>query len=129
MIVTAANRRLATRSRSAFTLLEVLVVVAILVVLASVSSIYVFRYLEDAKKDKAIIDMQVLEKTYKAAIMKNGGEEVTLQQMIPLLEQGSNALNDPWGGTYQMRMIQSEVGPRPQFYTVHQGEEIFWPRQ
>ena len=38
-------------ARSAFTLLEVLIVVAILVVLASVSSIYVFKFLHDAKVD------------------------------------------------------------------------------
>ena len=46
----ATATRLRRVPRAAFTLLEVLIVVAIIVVLAGVSSIYVFRYLEDAKE-------------------------------------------------------------------------------
>ena len=44
-MIVRVTRRSALR-REAFTLLEVLVVVAILVVLASVAGIYFFRYLE-----------------------------------------------------------------------------------
>ena len=53
-------RRKAAR-RAAFTLLEVLIVVAILVILASAASISLFRYLEDAKVGRAKTDMRVIE--------------------------------------------------------------------
>ena len=108
MIVTAANRRLATRSRSAFTLLEVLVVVAILVVLAGVASISILRYLDDAKKDKARLDIRAIEQASKAYYTKSGGNwPENLGLLIqppdggrPFLENGLAAITDPWGNTY-----------------------------
>ena len=50
MVLSDYRRRVNERRRQGFTLLEVLVVVAILVVLASVSSVYVFGELENAKR-------------------------------------------------------------------------------
>ena len=50
MLATARNR--ATR-RAAFTLLEILVVVAIVVILAGVGVVATTTYLENAKKSKA----------------------------------------------------------------------------
>jgi general secretion pathway protein G len=122
---------LANRRRSAFTLLEVLVVVAILVVLAGVSSVFVFRYLENAKIDKARLDMKSLETAYKSAMTMNGNNEPNYPaDIIPLLEQGQAGLTDPWDGQYQVRVINSEVGPRPQFFTfTKSGQEVVWPKQ
>src|SRR4051812_44639147 len=105
---------LSRQRRSAFTLLEVLVVVAILVVLASVASIAVFRYLEEAKNDKATLDMQAMEKAYKSLVLKSGGEvnqsNFQIDMLIPYFDSGANALKDPWGNMYQYRFGQSEGG-------------------
>jgi general secretion pathway protein G len=116
------QRRLARRERAAFTLLEVLVVVAILVVLASVASIYVFRYLDDAKKDKAYLQAKNIEKAAKAYLTKQSTdpdlpELTSVQQLImpgnggkPFLEGGSDAIKDPWGQVYQIGQAQEDTG-------------------
>ena len=112
----------ATGRRSAFTLLEVLVVVAILVILAGVSSIYVFRYLEDAKRDKATIEAKQLEKTLKAWMVKNAGEVPDSLTVLvggdgraAMIEGGSAALIGPWGNPYQVEVNQNSDGGDVQF--------------
>src|SRR3954453_22212587 len=86
--------------RAAFTLLEVLIVVAIIVVLAGVSSIYVFRYLEDAKEGRAKADVKTLEKAATSYELKIGQLPNSLQALPqppdggkPYLE--SEATTDP----------------------------------
>jgi general secretion pathway protein G len=93
--------------RAAFTLLEVLIVVAIIVVLAGVSSIYVFRYLEDAKEGAAKAGMKTIETACKAYEIKIGQLPNSLQDLLqppdggkPYLENGTEGLNDPWGKPY-----------------------------
>jgi general secretion pathway protein G len=94
-------RRKAAR-RAAFTLLEVLIVVAILVILASAASISLFRYLEDAKVGKAKTEMN----TIKSCIGKYYTEhqdwppQGSLVQTVGPMMEGNQTLTDPWGGTY-----------------------------
>jgi len=102
--------------RSAFTLLEVLVVVAILVVLASVSSIYVFRYLEDAKIDKAKLQAANIAKAAKSYIIKNNGstDGLNLQVLVapprPFLEGGNEAIVTPFGDPFNLAIDNAEGG-------------------
>ncbi len=108
MMLTAARRRQATR-RAAFTLLEVLVVVAILVILAGVASISIFRYMEDAKVGRAKADMQAIEKAYKTYYTQNGHWPESPQDVAPLFDQGIQAFNSPWadqGVTYQVQIVE-----------------------
>jgi hypothetical protein len=93
--------------------------------------VFVFRYLENAKIDKARLDMKSLETAYKSAMTMNGNNEPNYPaDIIPLLEQGQNGLIDPWNGQYQVRVINSDVGPRPQFFTfTSAGQEVVWPKQ
>jgi general secretion pathway protein G len=120
--------------RAAFTLLEVLVVVAIIVVLASVASIAVFGELERAKDRKADQDMMALEKAYKLVVLANAGEvnssNFQLGMLADRLEQGSASFNDPFGGQYQFTFQQGESGDeRIQFFTFNKkGEKLVWPR-
>jgi general secretion pathway protein G len=108
-MIVSVNRRLAPRNRAAFTLLEVLVVVAILVILAAVAGVYVFGYLEDAKVDTAKQTIGQLESACKSYITKNGGNPPQdLIELVaptdgrqPLVDGGQNALIDPWGKPYQ----------------------------
>jgi general secretion pathway protein G len=121
-MICSVRRQSTAAGRSAFTLLEVLVVVAILVILAGVSSIYVFRYLEDAKRDKATIEAKQLEKTLKAWMVKHGGEvPESLAVLVggdgraAMIEGGSAALIGPWGNPYQVQINQNSDGGDVQF--------------
>ncbi len=128
-MIVSANRRLAARNRAAFTLLEVLVVVAILVILAAVAGVYVFGYLEDAKIDTARTQCAMFESQCKNYMAKNGGvPPQSLMELVapsdgkqPLVEGGVAALNDPWqqGGQYQMELSQDAYGnPDPIVFVV-----------
>jgi len=100
-------RRARGLRRGAFTLLEVLVVVAILVALAGVASIYVFRYLDDSKKDKAKLDIRAIDHAVKAYSLRYDNPPEQLAQLLqppdggkPFLEGGAAAITDPWGRPY-----------------------------
>lgn len=132
----AARSRTARHLRPGFTLLEVLVVVAILVILASVASIAVFSFLDDAKVQKATLDMQALETAYKGIAIQNpdfNPADFNMEMLIPKITQGRLGLEDPWKNPYQFRFIQSgDTGEdRIQFYTLNgkTGEEIAWPKR
>ena len=108
MLVRSKNTASRVAARSAFTLLEVLIVVAILVVLASVSSIYVFKFLHDAKVDAAKVSATNISKAIQAYEIRNGAPPDSLMALIqppdgtrPYLEGGQGALVDPWGKPFQ----------------------------
>jgi general secretion pathway protein G len=141
MIVT--TRPLATSSasrstrRAAFTLLEVLVVVAILVILAGAASISVFSYLQGAKVDAARNTITMLESQCKGYSAKNGGTPPnSLQDLVapvdgtpPMVEGGLNALLDPWGNQYQYdpSNVDAYGQPDPIVSTLNpqNGQQIF----
>ncbi len=111
----ATTRRSTTR-RAAFTLLEVLVVVAILVILATVATIATTSYLEGAKKTKAQLGCETINKAIKAYQMDPRNPGQTDEDKLPsgqqdlirpfgsnssFLEGSGNDLNDPWGNEYK----------------------------
>jgi general secretion pathway protein G len=91
--------------RAAFTLMEVLVVAAILVILASVASVGVLRYLDDAKEKTAYTGVMKLEQA-AAAFKINHGDWPTSLAELTIPEEGKaapidqNELRDPWGIEY-----------------------------
>lgn len=127
--------------RSAFTLLEVLVVVAILVILAGISSIYVFRYLEDAKRDKATLEARALEKAVRGYYTRHNDSSPPDNLMVlmgdpsrgeaPMIEGGQAALMGPWGQPYQLVWIQDQAGAMiPKVFTIdNQGAQHPDPNQ
>jgi general secretion pathway protein G len=139
MIARVNTHPAALRRRSAFTLLEVLVVVAILVVLASVAGIYIFRYLEDSKQDATVLKMQQLERACKNYAAKNGGYfPDDLTQLIapidgtdPFLEGGADAITSAWGTPI---IYQVEQGPGGEIAPVFRAQSedgrrvAVWPR-
>jgi prepilin-type N-terminal cleavage/methylation domain-containing protein len=119
--------------RAAFTLIEVLVVVTIVVILASVGTIATLKYLDDAKEDNAIMTMQALEQAAKTWEVKNGGTQLTdISELVPYLEKGQQQLQDPWGGIYQFGHDDSmnTGNPRIFFFTTNPktGLRVQWPR-
>lgn len=119
------------RRRSAFTLLEVLVVVAILVVLASVAGIYVFRSYEDAKKDTARTQIRTIENACKQFKLKYSMYPTQLTDLVqppaidgaqtptPFLEGGMQGISPPWPN------VQYQYQP-PQGDTSQGGEVRPW---
>jgi general secretion pathway protein G len=93
-------------ARVAFTLMEVLVVVAILVVLAGVGGVIYMRYLEEAKKDIAKTQIQTLSETVEMYKVKNGDYPANLVVLTELQPDGGSAileqsaLKDPWQMDY-----------------------------
>ena len=124
MLQTARNR--ATR-RAAFTLLEILVVVAIVVILAGVGVVATTSYLENAKKSKAVLGCKGLSQAAEAYYTNpssNNTYPQSLQELIQppfggsLLKNGQQDLIDPWGKpyTYELRTL-SDGAQVPFVYT------------
>lgn len=93
--------------RAGFSLMELLVVVAILVVLAGVGGVIYLNIQEDNFKQAARIQIKSLEDACKIYKSKYGDFPETLADLTvqqpngenPYLEPG--VLNDPWGRPYQ----------------------------
>jgi len=126
-----------TSRRLAFTLMEVLVVVAILVILAGAASIYVFGELDRAKDDRAKADVQTLTRacgTYR--LHNNDSFPESLEQLLqapdggkPTLES-SDMILDPWGKPYRYDASgANNKGLQPDIYTTgSRGQTIGnWP--
>ncbi len=138
MLASARLARSNVTRRAAFTLVEVLVVVAIVVILASVGTIATLKFLADAKVDNARMSAMTIEQvanTYQlknsdTADFSNGDTSV----LIPYLEKGAKGLVDPWGGQYQITYVQNDDsygGRRIFVYTVSQddGKTYGWPKE
>ena len=88
--------------RAAFTLLEVLVVVAILVILAGVASVSVIRNLDDAKKSKAQLQAKNIA-TAMEAYFTNGSSGNAYPSSIQEL------VSPPWGGPSYLKDPQQDI--------------------
>jgi len=102
-------RRVGERAaaRAAFTLMEMLVVVAILVVLAGAGGVIYMRALDDAKKDTAKTQCHALAEVAQRYQLKYGEFPPSLETLTqPTADGGkayleTSALVDPWGRPYQ----------------------------
>jgi general secretion pathway protein G len=93
--------------RGGFTLMEMLVVVAILVVLAGAAVPIYMRYLDDARKDRAKLDVKTIADTCETYYVKHGEYPPSLAVLVQPQPDGSRPyleaahLLDPWGHEYQ----------------------------
>ena len=107
--------------RTAFTLMEVLVVVAIIVVLAGIG-VGVFRYLDDSKEKIAKAGIQVVETAVSQYKLNNGDFPDNLN-VLTVPENGKAAyledkdLYDPWGHPYQYDHNQRSKTGKPLIYS------------
>ena len=120
----STHRRSMAR-RSAFTLLEVLVVVAILVILASVASVATFKYLEEARKNKAQLQARTIatacEAFYTSTSNHEGRYPSTVEELIAPYWGGTGYLKDPqqdstdpWGQKFSINNQFSTDGNQSQ---------------
>ncbi len=120
--MTARTRTVAV-ARAGFTLMEMLVVVAILVVLAGAAVPIYLSYLEDSRVDRARLDVKSIEGAVDAYYTKYGSYPNSLNDLVqpmdgvrPYLD--ANTLMDPWGNPYQYN--PQNVNPmtgRPQVFS------------
>lgn len=124
--------------RAAFTLMEMLVVVAIIVALAGIGGFFLLGQLFQSQKDIAAIQAKALgEACQRYAIKHNGEFPNQLDDLLvkdglggPYLES-RDAMLDPWGHPYQY----DKTGPnnnsmRPDIWAVDkEGNKIGnWPK-
>jgi general secretion pathway protein G len=116
--------------RAAFTLLEVLIVVAIIVILAGVGGVYVFRSYEDAKIGLARSNAINLGKACETFMVKYDRYPESLNELVqppsgaqPFVEAG--LLTDPWNKPYQYDPSgQHNGGLKPDVYTTSPSGEM-----
>jgi general secretion pathway protein G len=110
--------------RAAFTLLEMLVVVAIIVALAGVGTYFLFGAMRSSEKDIARIKCKALGDVCVQYSIKNHNFPQSLQQLLqrdpkgngPYLEE-PDALLDPWGNQFQYNpQGQHNMGRRPDVF-------------
>lgn len=125
-----------TRLRPAFTLLEVLVVMAILVILAGATAFGTFKYIDMAKRSEAKTKMRTLEtaaKTYYITYNEYPTDPMQLVQpspdgTAPLVEGGEPAALDPWNVPFTMEVITDDFGStRVRITSTGSGQAIVWP--
>lgn len=119
MLASARLTRPNLTRRAAFTLVEVLVVVAIVVILASIGTLATFKFLEDAKVDAARAKAEQLQVYARSWSAKNEGAQIstdTIMQLADYAEDGEKALYDPWGGTYRAEMQTDPNTGRPRLF-------------
>lgn len=100
------RKEVRAHARGGFTLMEMLVVVAILVVLAGAAVPIYMQYLDDAKVSRARIDVKMLTDACNAYKLKYGEFPQNLGQLIQPPDGAKaymepTALVDPWNREYQ----------------------------
>lgn len=114
------------QQRSAFTLMEMLVVVAIIVALAGIGGFFLLGQLGDAQADLAQAQVSgALTSACQAYKIKHNEYPQTLQVLLqkdalggPYLES-QDALTDPWGRPYQYEPSGTKNnGMKPDIWTV-----------
>jgi len=92
--------------RAAFTLMEIIVVVAIILILAGAGLLGYQKILEDSKMNRVKLDFKSLETAITAYETNNSTQLHSLQELLSTAN-GSKAycepglLKDPWGQDYQ----------------------------
>ena len=107
MIVRSTRAVARSTTRAGFTLMEVMVVVAILVVLAGTGGVIYMNVLEGAKEDVAKSQVQSLSQAADVYRLNNGDYPPNLAVLTQPQPSGKaatlepSALIDPWGREYQ----------------------------
>jgi general secretion pathway protein G len=110
------HQRKHTQVRRGFTLIEVLVVVAIIVILAGAGTVAYMKILEDAKKDSARTQAHQIETALEAYKIKYG-EPNGINDLLHT-PNGSSMIDaslerDPWGGAWSIDVTPMQNGGKP----------------
>ncbi len=93
--------------RAAFTLMEMLIVVAIIVALAGIGVVSYFALFEGSRKDLASAQVKSLTVACDSYKLRNGSQPDSLQTLMQkdikgnIYVEDADSLRDPWGKPYQ----------------------------
>ncbi|MGB1929883.1 MAG: type II secretion system protein, partial [Mariniblastus sp.] len=99
---------------SGFTLLELLLVMAILVVLAGLSTVAVINLQKGAYQKTALVEIETMEKACKMYKLNAGSYPATLDDLYTNPTGMSRA---QWGGPYLDKPISNDPWQSPYSYT------------
>ena len=92
------------------TLVEVLIVVAIMAVIAGGATILVFPKLKEARIKNAIIGCGTIKKAAELHMNTGGGEGCpTIQELVSAKMIDGSKTDDPWGKPYTIQCNEGEV--------------------
>jgi general secretion pathway protein G len=104
--IRTTQKQAAALARAGFTLLEILIVVAIIVVLAGVGTFYLLPLLQGSKDDVALAQTKTITEAW-GIYEKNNGAPPNLQALTQRQPNGAkailepDAIIDPWGKAFQ----------------------------
>jgi general secretion pathway protein G len=114
-------------ARRGFTLLEILIVVAIIVVIAGVGAVYIIPQFEKSKEDAAHLKAKEVEKAATTFYMRYDRWPAVEELIAPVQTANgtdsaildAEGVRDPWGGTFVLDPSgQRNGGGRPDVYTT-----------
>lgn len=107
-------------AKKGFTLVELLVVVAIIGLLATAGMIAVPKMFEDAKETTAQQQVKVFAQGVTTYQIQKRKLPRSLEELVegddPVIEGGIGVLSDPWGNNYEMR-----TNAKKRFYVISAG--------
>jgi len=131
--MTVREKQLDRATRAGFTLMEMMVVVAILVVLVGVAVPIYLTYLENSKITRARIDIETIDQVVQTFYTKYDQWPPNLEMLTqPIGDSGpmlkATSLIDPWGHQYQHTLPNVDprlMGQKPAIFTTSpKGREI-----
>lgn len=108
MILRNTHQKVTRSARPAFTLMELLVVMAIIVIIAGFGGYYILGQLDQAKVSAAIQKAKVVAQAAETYYIDHGQYPQNIQELLQKTEDGKgpylksqDAIMDPWGHVFQ----------------------------